>query len=87
MAKVKDTTPEQRAQRRVAQFTGLMWHILTYVIVIGFLWLIAPAAALWVAAPWGVAIAFHIASYFLDIDGFQRRRYQKFLAQEEQKNA
>ena len=77
-----DSTPEQRARERVSNFTGLMWHIATFVIISGFLWIVAPAAAFWVTVTWGIGLAFHIAAYFLDERGGQNRRYQRYLAEE-----
>ena len=85
MTKPELNTPEERARKRLNEFTGLMWHIATFVIVNGFLWVIAPNAALWVTIAWGVGLAFHVAAYFLDASGFQSRRYQRFLAEEQQR--
>ena len=85
MAKANDSTPEERARKRVKSFTGLMWHLATYVIVIGFLWVMTSGAAIWVAVPWGVALAFHAASYFIDESGFQSRRYDRILAEEQKR--
>ncbi|MDX2344381.1 MAG: 2TM domain-containing protein [Acidimicrobiia bacterium] len=82
-----DTTPEERARNRLNEFTGLMWHIATFVIVNGFLWIIVPRAALWVTIMWGIGLAFHIAAYFLDQSGFQSRRYERFLAEEKERDA
>lgn len=85
MAKANDSTPEERARQRVKNFTGLMWHLVTYVIVNVFLWVMTPGAVIWVAVPWGVGLAFHAASYFLDENGFQSRRYRRILAEEQER--
>lgn len=85
MGKASEATPEERARKRVEDFTGLMWHVAVFVIVNIFLWLIVPGAAFWVTVPWGIGLAFHAAAYFLDESGFQRRRYQKFLAEEQER--
>jgi hypothetical protein len=76
------STPEERARQRVSNFTGLMWHIATFVIINGFLWIITPGAAFWVTVTWGIGLAFHIAAYFLDEKGGQNRRYRRYLAEE-----
>lgn len=85
MGKASESTPEGRAHKRVEDFTGLMWHIAVFVIVNVFLWLIVPNAAVWVTIGWGIGLAFHVAAYFLDESGFQRRRYQKYLAEEQER--
>lgn len=85
MAKVTENTPEARARKRAKNFTDLMWHVTVYVIVNVFMWLIAPGAAFWVTVPWGVGLAFHIAAYVLDERGGQDRRYQRYLAEERER--
>lgn len=93
MAKAHDSTPEERAAKRVEEFTGLMWHIAVYVIVNVFLWIMDFAQggglqwAYWVTIPWGIGLAFHVASYFLDERGMQGRRYQRYLEEEQKKDA
>ena len=75
-------TPEERASRRVKDFTDVMWHVATFVIINAFMWLLVPQAAIWITLFWGVGLAFHVAYYFIGDDGPQNRRYQAFLAQE-----
>ncbi|MCP4304163.1 MAG: 2TM domain-containing protein [bacterium] len=87
MTKPDTNTPEGRARKRLNEFTGLMWHIATFVIANVFLWVIAPGAAIWVTIAWGVGLAFHVAAYLLDESGFQQRRYQRFLAEEQERDA
>jgi len=82
MATDTDSTPEERAAKRVKDYTDVMWHAATYVIINAFLWLIVPHAAFWVTVGWGIGLAFHIAYYFIGDDGPKNRRYQAFLAQE-----
>jgi hypothetical protein len=82
MAIDSDSTAEERAAKRVKDYTDVMWHAATYVIVNAFLWLIVPQAAFWVTVGWGIGLAFHIAYYFIGDDGPKNRRYQAFLAQE-----
>ena len=85
MARDTPSTPEERARKRVKNYTDLMWHIAVYVIVNAFLWLVVPQAAFWVTVGWGIGLAFHIASYFLDERGGQDRRYQRYLAEEQER--
>lgn len=82
MAEAPEATPEERARKRVKNFTDLMWHVAVFVIVNAFLWVITPNAAFWVTIPWGVGLAFHVAAYLLDERGGQHRRYKKYLAEE-----
>jgi len=82
MATQPNSTPEQRATKRVENFTALMWHVATFVIINGFLWLTASGAALWTTIGWGIGLAFHGAHYLIGDDGPDNRRYQKFLAEE-----
>ena len=76
------STAEERARERVKNFTDVMWHAATYVIINIFLWIIVPEAALWVTLGWGIGLAFHVAYYFIGDDGPENRRYQKYLAEE-----
>ncbi len=78
----KDTTPEERAAQRVKDVNALWWHIATFVIINGFIWLIVPEAAIWVTLGWGIGLAFHIAAYFIGDDGPGNRRYQRYLEEE-----
>ena len=87
MAEVTRSTPEQRAAKRVQETTALLWHVATYVIVNGFLWVIVPEAALWVTLGWGIGLAFHVAAWFIGDDGTDNRRYRTYLAQERAREA
>ena len=88
MARATDRTPEERAEKRVKEFTDVMWHLATFVIVNGFLWAIdlyqggGVNWAFWVTISWGIGLAFHVAAYMLDDNGLQNRRYQRYLAEE-----
>jgi hypothetical protein len=91
MAATDGTTPQERAGKRVKNFTDLMWHVATFVIVNGFLWAIDLMQggglnwAYWVTISWGIGLAFHVAAYLLDTSGLQNRRYHKYLAEEERR--
>jgi hypothetical protein len=88
MPKTNDNTAEERARRRVKEYTDLMWHVATFVIVNGFLWGLdiykgdGVNWAFWVTIGWGVGLAFHAAAYFIGNSGPQSRRYQRVLAEE-----
>ncbi len=88
MPESENGTPEERAQKRVKEYTDVMWHVATYIIVNAFLWgldLIGGGGAdwaYWVTIGWGIGLAFHVASYFLDENGLQNRKYQRFLEEE-----
>jgi hypothetical protein len=87
MAIKPHSTPEERAAKRVEDYTGLMWHVVVYVVVNVFLWIIVPQAAFWVTLGWGIGLAFHIAAYFIGDDGPDNKRYQKYLAEERAREA
>lgn len=93
MAEAQGSTPEERAAKRAKSFTDLMWHVAAYVIVNAFLWILDFSQggglnwAYWTTIPWGVGLAFHVAAYFLDESGRESKRYRKYLAEEQQKDA
>ena len=86
-----ETTAEERAKRRFDAFAGLMWHIAAYVAVNAFLWGIDLVHggglnwAFWTTIPWGLGLAFHVAAYLLEDSRFKERKYQRFLAEEREK--
>lgn len=80
-------TAEERAAKRTKDWTDLMWHLATFVIINGFLWIIVPSAAVWVTLGWGIGMAFHIAAYFIGDDPTEHRRYQKYLDEEREHDA
>lgn len=90
MGAAAENTPETRAQRRVKNFTDVMWHLATFVIINGFLWFIdlrndALDWAYWVTVAWGIGLAFHIAYALIGDEGTKNRRYQKILAEEQRR--
>lgn len=86
------TTAEDRAERRTNQYTGMLWHIATFVIINGFLWVLDIATgggvtwASWITLFWGIGLLFHIAWYFIDVRG-SGSRYDKALSDERLKDA
>jgi hypothetical protein len=88
VAKTNTSNPEARAQARVKEYTDLMWHTATFVIINGFMWLLDFGQgggldwAFWLTIFWGIGFAFHIAAYLFGNAG-QSRRYQKYLAEEQ----
>ena len=87
MGEAMNSTPEERAEKRVKEFTDVAWHIAVYLIINVFLWIIVPEAALWVTIGWRIGLAFHVAYYFIGDEGRSNRRYQKYLAQERSKDS
>ncbi|NQV06078.1 2TM domain-containing protein [bacterium] len=86
-------TPEERARKRVDEFEGLVWHLVTFLIVNAFMWFIdingggGVEWAYWVTIPWGIGLLFHVAAYYIEQSGFRERKYMKALAQEQAKDA
>lgn len=84
----RGTTPEERAHQRVKDFTGVMWHLLVFVLLNGGLWWLDIAKgdglnwAYWLTIFWGIGLIFHIGWYLLSERGAQARRYQRILAEE-----
>jgi len=94
MAEASASTPEERARERAKSYTGLLWHIGVFVVINAFLWLLDATVgaagiqwAYWVTLFWGLALAFHVVAYLVDGSGFEERKYQKFLAEEKQRQS
>ena len=85
-------TAEDRASKRAKEWTELTWHVAAFAIVNGFLWAIDIAQggglnwAFWPTIGWGIALAFHVASYVMDANDQGGRKYQEFLAEERAKD-
>lgn len=85
-------TADERAQKRSKDFTGMLWHIVTFLVVNGLLWALDIAGgggvdwAFWLTIFWGIALVFHIAWYFIDVAN-SGKRYERFLADEQRKSA
>lgn len=70
MAQEGESTPEARARERTESFTGLMWHIGTFVVINAFLWVLDIVVgvggvqwAYWITFFWGIGLAFHVLAY------------------------
>ena len=94
MAEASASTPEDRARQRAKAYTGLLWHVGVFVVINAFLWLLDATVgtegiqwAYWVTLFWGLGLAFHVVAYLVDGSGFEERKYQKFLAEEKQRQA
>ena len=91
MTNADAATAEARARKRSNDYTGMLWHLATFVIINGMLWAIDAMGgggiewAYWVTLFWGIALAFHIAWYFIDVSR-EGARYQRFLADEKRKD-
>ncbi len=86
---MEDLTAEMRARRRARYFTGLLWHIGAFAIIITAFWVLDLAVgqdglqwAPWIAAVWGFALAFHVLAYVVDGRGTEHRRAEKYLHHE-----
>ena len=91
MAQTSENTPEARARKRAKSYTGLMWHIGTFLVINAFFWLLDIATgvdgvqwAYWITIFWGLALAFHVVAYGVGGSGLEERKYQKSLADEQQ---
>ena len=68
--------------------TGLLWHAGAFLIVNAFLVLIDLLTggglnwALWIAAPWGFALAFHVLAYAVDGRQVERRKTVEYMEEE-----
>ena len=73
--------------KRTQDYTGLLWHIATFLIINIFLWTIDLIGggglnwAYWITLFWGIALLFHLAWYFIDV-ARSGARYEKFLDDE-----
>jgi hypothetical protein len=89
MTGMDSSTAQQRAMKRSKDYTGMLWHIATFVIINGMLWAIDLMTggsywAFWITLFWGVALLFHIAWYLIDVSR-GGRRYERILADEQKK--
>ena len=88
MSNTQDLTAEERAHKRAKEYKDLLWHVATFAIIIPMLWFIDLASgggvtwAYWPTIGWGLAVAFHVASYVIDDRDTNSRMYQRFLAEE-----
>ncbi len=81
-------TAEERAKKRVKEYTSLLWHTAAYVVVNAFLWIqdIVGGGGLeyayWTTIGWGIGLGFHMTAYFVNRRGLGQRKYQQFLTEE-----
>ncbi len=91
MAEVPATSPEERARRRLEDYNGMVWHLVSFVVVNGFLWFLdlIPGDGLdwayWVTAMWGIGLLFHIAALIIGDDTAGNPRYDRYLEEERQR--
>jgi two-component system LytT family sensor kinase len=88
---VSDASAEARARRRLSAERGFYIHLTTYVIVIGFLFLINAMTGsrwwfVWPALGWGIGILVHALAAF-GLAGFlgrdwEERRLRELIEQE-----
>jgi Flp pilus assembly protein TadB len=80
-----DMSAPERAARRAGALSGVLWHLATFLIINAFLWFIDSLQlgiewAYWVSLTWGIAVAFHVAWYFIGERGLSK--YERSLDQE-----
>ena len=85
-------TPEERARRRANEYAGLMWHVGVFVAVNAFLWILDFITggglewAFWATIPWALGLGMHYIAYTVEDRGVARRSYERFLAEELQRD-
>jgi hypothetical protein len=87
-------TAEQRARRRAKYLTGVLWHVGAFVIINAFFWILDLTVgqsglqwAYWITAVWGFGLVFHLLAYYIDGRGVEQGKYQKYLAEEQEREA
>jgi len=85
----------ERAKRRVAQIKGFFFHLVTYVVVIAFLFFIDVFAEddpgnwwfYWPAFGWGIAVVIHAATVYGPFlgSGWEDRKIKEFMDKESKK--
>lgn len=86
-------TPETRAHKRAAYFTGLLWHTGTFVIINAFFWILDAWGAggvnwsIWITVFWGFALAFHALAYLVDGRQMEDRKAREFVEEERIRDA
>lgn len=86
-ATTKRITPEEAAEQRARNLTGLLWHAGTYLIINTFFVILDLAGAggvnwsIWIILGWGFGLAFHALWYFIDGSRLEERKTQKYLAE------
>lgn len=89
---LSELSPEKRARRRAKDLADLMWHIGVFVIINVFLWLLdllGPGGidwAYWVTGGWGIGLAFHVLTFFVDGSQFEYRKAQQYLEQDRRRD-
>jgi hypothetical protein len=83
------STIEERARARARYTTGLLWHAGAFLIINAFFVLIDLMTgggvnwALWIALPWGFALAFHTLAYAIDGRQVERRKTVEYMEEEQ----
>ena len=90
MTSTSIATAEDRARSRARYLTGLLWHAGAFVIINAFFVLLDLVTgggltwALWIAAPWGFALAFHALAYAIDGRSIEDRKTAEYMEEERQ---
>lgn len=80
----RESTPEERAERRAKYLSDVVWHAGAFVIVNALLWTLdltigAPGIqwAFWITLFWGFALAFHLLAYVVDDRQLEQRKAEQ----------
>ena len=91
MARKDLSTPEARARRRVKALSDLIWHSGIFVVVNAFLWVQDAVAgggieyAYWTTIPWAFGLLLHSLAFFSERSRLESRRYERYLAEERER--
>lgn len=86
----RSTTPIERRRARIKDRTDFIWHLGTYVIMMGFFVAIATMSSssytwvLWVAIPWGLGVAFHALAFLVSGIEHQDDEFERVEREHEQ---
>lgn len=83
------TQATELAARRAKYLTGLLWHLGAFVIINAFFWLLDASTgpdgvqwAYWITLFWGFALLFHVLAWMIDGRQLERRRAERYAAQD-----
>lgn len=77
---------EELAERRAKYFTGVLWHLGSFVVINAFFWFLDAFVgqegvqwAYWITVFWGLGLLFHLLAWIIDGRQVERRRAQRYL--------
>lgn len=84
MLDTEERTREVQARKRAKDFTGLLWHAGTFVIVSSFFLILDGLSAggltwaPWITLVWGVGLAFHALAYWINGAQVEDRKTRQY---------